>query len=1029
MKNYSWICCHCGLPNFTNYFDTSSINVSNTFESLTTISTDSHQSLDTSLPPDAGPPLHSSTPTKGAKNEPTSKKPTKNTNTRLRCMLINCDSIKSRDRAAHFKALVCQHKPDVILGCESKLNDGVTTSQAFPEGYRTYRRDRAKNDGGGGVFICVKDDIVSDEAPELKTDCEVIWATLKFANTKTLHIGSYYRPPSSKKDALENLSQSLGRVFSKYKKRRPHVIIGGDFNLGDIDWTSEHPQPTNPNTKNDHEQLLDCLADFGLSQHVTEPTRPASGKTLDLVITSNPCTVTKSSTASGMSDHNLVIFDVNARPTRIKKPPHKVFIYKKADPEKIKADLLKFQKQYFNTCNKNSVEQNWNSIKTAITTIMENHIPTKMTSPKTSLPWINRPVKREMRKRDRLFLKAKHSRKDSDWAKYRSHRNALTKSIRKAHNTYLNDVIGGALDTDPKKFWGYLKYTRTENIGIATLKSGETLHISDKDKAEALNRQFQSVFTVDDDNIPNKGPPRYPSIPDLSIGEEGVRKQLSSINARKACGPDEIPAKFLYDYAEQLSPMLSHLYQQTFDTGEVPSDWITAQVTAIYKKGPTSAPENYRPISLTCIACKIMEHIVVSHLSKHLDRYNILANAQHGFRRRRSCETQLAISLNDWAETLNAKGQVDVLLLDFSKAFDVVSHQRLLHKLQFYGVGGKTNLWIKSFLAERSQTVVVNGTHSSPIAVTSGVPQGSVLGPVLFLLYINDIADSINSPMRLFADDSILYREINSPEDHILLQQDIDRVYQWASDWRMSFNVKKCFLLPVTLKRKKSTHLYTMDGKPVSPVSSHPYLGVKIAANLSWNPHCDQTTAKANKTLGVVQRALGPCNKQVKERAYQALVRPTLEYATGAWNPHTDRNVNKIEMVQRRAARFVCGDYRRTTSVTSLLHQLGWVSLEHRRLLAQATMFFKIQSGLVDITFPQSIIPSHSTTTRSQHTSKFQHLQCTNLIYRYSLFPRTIPIWNSLSSETIGAQNVKAFQVLASPVILGLQPTPPLRRL
>jgi hypothetical protein len=280
--------------------------------------------------------------------------------------------------------------------------------------------------------------------------------------------------------------------------------------------------------------------------------------------------------------------------------------------------------------------------------------------------------------------------------------------------------------------------------------------------------------------MPSKWLSPYPGIQDITIGRAGVQKQLEGLNTRKATRPDEIPTRFLHDHAHLLAPMVSHLFQQSFNSGTIPQDWKSALVSAIYKKGPKSDPANYRPISLTCVLCKVMEHIVVSHLSKHLDTHNILADHQHGFRRGRSCETQLALSIHDWAKTLNARGQVDVMLLDFSKAFDVVPHKRLLNKLHFYGVRGRTNAWIEAFLSDRTQKVSYNGTHSSPIDVTSGVPQGSVLGPLLFLLFINDIADNIESPMRLFADDSVIYREIRSVDDHQKLQHDLDSVFAWA---------------------------------------------------------------------------------------------------------------------------------------------------------------------------------------------------------------------------------------------------------
>ena len=226
----------------------------------------------------------------------------------------------------------------------------------------------------------------------------------------------------------------------------------------------------------------------------------------------------------------------------------------------------------------------------------------------------------------------------------------------------------------------------------------------------------------------------------------------------------------------ELAPALTILYQQSIDTGEVPVQWrqaIVAIVTAIYKKGAKSDPSNYRPIFLTCLCCKMLEHIVLSHVAKHLSQKNILLDSQHGFRARLSTVTQLITSVHDWATTLEHRGQTDVILLDFSKAFDKVSHHHLSVKLDFYRIRGSTQRWINAFLANRQQAVSVNVRHSPWGKATSGVPQGSVLGPALFLLYINDIQDNIHSQIRLFANDSIIYREIKDHDDHLILKQDL----------------------------------------------------------------------------------------------------------------------------------------------------------------------------------------------------------------------------------------------------------------
>ena len=238
-------------------------------------------------------------------------------------------------------------------------------------------------------------------------------------------------------------------------------------------------------------------------------------------------------------------------------------------------------------------------------------------------------------------------------------------------------------------------------------------------------------------------------------------------------GPDELSPRLLRTVAHEFAPALCFLFQRSYDHGTVPSQWKQALVTGICKKGPKSDPADYRPISLTCLCCKVMEHIVLSHIAKHLSANKILLDSQHGFRQRLFTVTQLITLTHDWASTLQHRGQTDVILLDFSKAFDKVPHLRLSAKLNHYGIRDQTLDWIRSFLDNRTRAVSVNGTHSSWGKVSSGVPQGSVLGPALFLLYINDIQDHIQSTMRLFADDSIVYREIVRPEVHDILQQDL----------------------------------------------------------------------------------------------------------------------------------------------------------------------------------------------------------------------------------------------------------------
>ena len=323
----------------------------------------------------------------------------------------------------------------------------------------------------------------------------------------------------------------------------------------------------------------------------------------------------------------------------------------------------------------------------------------------------------------------------------------------------------------------------------------------------------------------------------------------------------------------------------------------------------------------------------LSHIAKHLSANKFLLDSQHGFRQCLSTVTQLITLTHDLASTLQHRGQTDVILLDFSKAFDKVPHLRLSAKLNHYGIRGQTLDWIRSFLDNRTQAVSINGTHSSWGKVSSGVPQGSVLGPALFLLYINDIQDHIQSTMRLFADDSIVYREIVRPEDHDILQQDLQALADWSSTWLMQFNINKCAILTITMKRTPSHHQYKIFGETLERVDQRDYLGVTISHDLRWDVHCNKTKQKASRTLGLLRRTLSPCKQNVKAKAYRTLVRPQLEYASVTWNPYTLVGVNCMEQVQRAAARFVFGDYRRTTLVTPHINTLGWDLLHTRRIL------------------------------------------------------------------------------------------------
>jgi len=371
-----------------------------------------------------------------------------------------------------------------------------------------------------------------------------------------------------------------------------------------------------------------------------------------------------------------------------------------------------------------------------------------------------------------------------------------------------------------------------------------------------------------------------------------------------------------------------------------------------------------------------------------------LNSLQHGFRKGRSCESQLIITVNDLAKGIDDSSQIDAILLDFSKAFDKVSHSRLLLKLKHYGIRNSTLSWVTNFLDGRTQDVVLDGQVSSESLVTSGVPQGTVLGPLLFLVYINDLPTRVSSTVRMFADDCLLYREVHSVQDTKRLQDDLDSLQAWEHDWLMEFNPSKCEAITFTKKTKPVRTKYKLHDQILATVSSARYLGVHINSKLSWNTHIDITAKKATQSLNFLRRNFSCCPLTIREQCYKTLVRPQLEYASSVWDNPVKRNVNKIEAVQRSAARFACRDHKHTSSVTAMLQKLQWDSLQERRAHSRVIMLYRIRNGLVAIPASTYLQPVTSHTRGSE--TRYRQIQCNTNVYSYTFFPTAICLWNTL---------------------------------
>jgi hypothetical protein len=903
----------------------------------------------------------------------------------LNLLVINFQSI--RNKKEELELMLIEQNIDIVLGSETHLSTDISDNELLHPSYTCYRRDR--EDGYGGVIIITKKRFAVEKIVTSKT-CEFLAVKIQ-TRKQPIIIATAYRPPRSTIVEAENIKKELIMLHSKFKANP--IWFGGDLNLPDIDWSTnsitKHQYP-----KEINECFLDTFSTCNLEQIVDFPTRGPN--TLDIMTTNRPNLVTNCSPNMGLSDHDTSIYlEIDCHAKKTKPVKRQIFLWNQADinilQQHVAAEVANFMT---NNSLETHIDNMWGSFRKLVETSMK-FVPSKLSSTRFSQPWVTKSCKRLSRRKKRAYNRARRTTLQSDWDKFK----ALTKETRttckQAFNKYVRDCICPDINKNRKRFFSFIKSKKCDNIGVSPLrdKSGK-VHVDDKTKAILLNQQFVSVFSNDDGKCPNMTSPRSPTMPEITVTVNGVKQLLTNIDPYKASGADMVPARFLKEFATEIAPALTLIFNASLRQGIVPSEWKEAIINPTYKPGKNDRgnAENYRPISLTSISCKILEHIIHSNVIKHLEYKSILTDTQHGFRKRRSCVTQLVLVANDFAKSLNRSKQLDTILLDFSKAFDKVNHRKLLLKMDHYGIRGQVLDWVSNFLNGRTQRVVINGESSPNANITSGVPQGTVLGPLLFLIYINDIPDRVKSHLRLFADDSYLYRIINSQQDTIQLQKDLDELIKWENEWSMEFHPDKCKLLRVTNKMNPIHSDYHMHSQKLSTVDTAKYLGVVLHKKLSWKPHVDAMCKKADKTRGFLQRNLRGCPQDVKSQCYKTYVRPILEYASVVWDPAGEGNQHlryQVEMVQRRAARSVTGDWRTTSSVSEMIKTLGWETLENRRLQSRLSFLHSYCHKTIDI--PETIA------TRARGVNiNYQIINPVLRCYNNSFVPTTVRQWNSL---------------------------------
>ena len=617
------------------------------------------------------------------------------------------------------------------------------------------------------------------------------------------------------------------------------------------------------------------------------------------------------------------------------------------------------------------MEESWQKFKKPLFELVNKHIPKIKIKSEFQPPWFDSETYEFCRQKERLrtdykIKQSKYKLEQSDYnlnrskesyLKFSNCRRDLKHLIKKKMTENFSDECDSNFIN--KKFWSYVKSSsNSHRIPLSVCYNG-CHRTNNVDQSELFNKFFFDQFSDESSyNVPIDINQLQNSEFHINFDVISTCTLLNQINPNKAQGPDGIHGQILKNCAATLAMPLTLLFHQSYNSGQIPSEWKLANVVPIHKKGAKNNVENYRPISLTCLIMKIFEKIVRKKLMLKCE--NAINDCQHGFLPHKSCTTQMVKFTDSLAISLNNNFRVDVVYFDFAKAFDSVNHDILLKKLKYkYRVDGALLRFLISYLKNRKQQVVIGNATSQPCSVISGVPQGSIIGPILFVLFINDISDNLSTgtDIALYADDTKIWREIHANNDHETLQNDIVTLQSWAIANKMKFHPSKCHILPVSRKHlPKNYFRYYLDGSELNYCTAEKDLGVHVTNKLNFTDHCNNLYSQANQRLGLLKRTCHFVeNREQKRKLYLTMVRSLFEHCSVIWRPHNQTTINKLETIQRRAVKWIWDEnYTSYSDLEYLIRcrQLYFLPLNLKLLFNDLLLFHKALNCLIPVKIP-----------------------------------------------------------------------------
>lgn len=788
---------------------------------------------------------------------------------------------------------------------ETWLRDGLFNRELFDDRYEVFRRDRSEDSSsksdGGGVCVAVKKSrhfTIIHQNDWQTNNVEDIWVTLKPTNNiPSVHINCVYLPGDTEVEKFNFYAQNIS---SRVNAQSSDIfIIVGDFNVPCFSNAPQNYQSNKASTLNEMMEISN------LDQLNTIRSAADSNNLLDLVFSNRFLTI-------NACDDPIIKVDVYHPPITLEM--NIMFAATAATGTKFR----NFKRVQWRSLNDSLMSVNWplvfiesenvdemvDKFYEIVYQMLDNYCPERMSKQKSHPCWFTDHTKKLIIKKRAYHEKWKLYRNRTDYQLFSKLRADTKLSISKDFEAFNRDVELNIRE-NPRFFWKHVNSKREDSAGVSEyVKLNEKVAYNREESANLFAEHFSSVYTTDGS---------YANVTDSSDGAWNeifipmsiVLKKLKELDVKKASGPDKLPPIFFRNCATALVFPLFTIFNKSMRTGIFPTCWKLAHVIPIYKEGSTHDAKNYRPISKLSIAAKVFDNIIADELFENFEK--VIITQQHGFFKKRSTVTNLINYTESLQKCLDSAGQSDVIYTDFSKAFDRVSHKKLLEKLHSSGIGGKLLDWFQSYITGRTQRVQIGECLSYLINVSSSVVQGSHLGPLLFSIFINDIGEILhNVDFCIYADDLKIYKSISNDSDAKVLQENLDRLDLYVQQNSLSLNVKKCVVMSYTKRINCINFPYNINGNILERRDTMRDLGVIYDSKINFNEHVENVCRKARRMLGFMMRV----GKHFRDPRtftclYNSLVRSHVEYASVIWNPHSAQQKLKVERVQHKFLRFV----------------------------------------------------------------------------------------------------------------------------